>query len=315
MEGESKAKNLASVTKHLGPVALRCLEDDEITEIMLNADGNLWADRLGYGTIHIGTMPLHSAESLIRSVAGYNGTVITAEKPLLETVFPLDGSRFAAQFPPVVKAPTFNLRKRPVKVFNWDEYQEQGFITANQVSAIVTAVHSRRNIVVAGGTNTGKTTLLNTIIFEMAAHDQTERLILLEDNPELKCTAPNHNVYGTGNILTIRDLVRMSLRVSPRRIIVGEVRGEEALDLLMAWNTGHQGGATTVHCNTGESALPRLEDLVAMNPNPPNPMHRLLRQAVHVIVNITHDGHGRKVRSVTEVRGYQGSDYLTEQIA
>src|SRR5580704_3653378 len=224
---------------------------------------------------------------------------------MLEGELPLDGSRFAGQLPPVVSAPTFAVRKRASSVFTLDQYVEQGIMTPEQKQTLCSAIREHQNILVIGGAGSGKTTLTNGLIHEMTCSCPTERIVIIEDTGEIQCAARNAVLFHTTAEVTMTKLLRTSLRMRPDRILVGEVRGPEALDLLMAWNTGHEGGIASLHANNASAALNRLSTLVAMHPNAPRGMiESLIGEAVDVVVHIARTNEGRVVREVLEVTDF-----------
>jgi len=236
-----KTRAKEKLRRDLGPIIEMALADPKTVEIMLNADGKLWQERLGEKMRCIGTMSAGRAEAVIKTIAGFHGKEITRFKPTLEGELPLDGSRFAGQLPPVVYAPTFGIRKKAVSIFSLDEYVQGGIMTEVQCDIIKSAIAAHRNILVIGGTGSGKTTLVNAIINEMVLFDPTERVFIIEDTGEIQCAAENCVQYHTTMEVTMTMLLKTTLRMRPDRILVGEVRGAEALDLLDAWNTGHEG--------------------------------------------------------------------------
>jgi type IV secretion system protein TrbB len=303
-----------TLRRAFGDVAWNALNDPKTVEVLLNADGQLWQERLGEKMKPIGRMGRNYAEAVVRAVAGILGKEVTRFSPLLEGEFPLDGSRFAAQYPPVVPAPTFAIRKKAVAVFTLDDYVSKGIMTALQCALIKETVGQHRNILVIGGTGSGKTTLVNAIIAHMVVNDPTERLILIEDTGEIQCAAVNSVPLHTTPEVTMTMLLRASLRMRPDRILVGEVRGPEALDLLMAWNTGHEGGAATLHANNARAGLKRLEMLVSMHPDSPHPLQPLIAEAVDVVVHIGREEQGRRVKEILQVKGFEDGQYVVEQL-
>ena len=300
--------------RDLGESLLAAISDPCTVEVMLNADGRLWQERLGEPMRCIGVMGQQQAEAVIKTVAGFHGLEITRDRPMLEAEFPLDGSRFAAQLPPVVSAPTFALRKKAVRVMDLDDYVDNGVMTPAQHAAITEAVRAHHNILVVGGTGSGKTTLVNAIIHQMVHCDPEERIFIIEDTGEIQCSAENFVQYHTTPQVGMTGLLRASLRMRPDRILVGEVRGPEALDLLMAWNTGHEGGAATLHANSALSALNRLSMLVSMHPDSPTQIEPLIGDCVHLIVHIERAGHGRRVNQVLRVLGYEHGQYQLQPL-
>lgn len=300
--------------RDMGSECLAALNDPKTVEIMLNADGKLWQERLGEPMKCIGSMRVAQAQAIIETVAGYHGKEVTRQKPILEGELPLDGSRFAGQLPPVVPAPTFAIRKKAVAIFTLDQYVDSGAMTAGQRDVLIEAVRAHRNILVIGGTGSGKTTLVNAIINQMVVNDPTERVFIIEDTGEIQCSAANYVQYHTSIDVSMTALLKTTLRMRPDRILVGEVRGPEALDLLMAWNTGHEGGAATLHANNAKSGLNRLAMLISMHPDAPKPIEPLIGEAVHVVVHISRfEGH-RRVQEILEVSGFDGGRYLTKAL-
>jgi type IV secretion system protein VirB11 len=230
---------------------------------------------------------------------------VTHHKPVLEGELPIDGSRFAGQLPPVVPAPSFSIRKRAVAIFTLDQYVSDGNMTAGHQATLIDAIRAHRNILVVGGTGSGKTTPVNAIINGMIAFDPHERLVIIEDTGEIQCAAENFLQYHTSLEVTMTMLLRTTLRMRPDRIVVGEVRGPEALDLRMAWNTGHEGGAATLHANNARAGLDRLAMLISMHPDSPRPIEPLIGQAVDMIVHIARTPEGRRVQEILDISGYE----------
>jgi len=296
-------RQLEKLQRDFGQVFLAALADPETVEILLNPDGTLWQERLGEKPAQIGSMTRARAESVLRTIAACVLTTITRDKPTIECELPLDGSRFAGQIPPVVPGPTFAVRKPASRVFTLDQYVEAGILTPKEKDFLCSAIRDHRNVLVTGGTGSGKTTFVNSLIGEVTTQYPTERLIIIEDTGELQCAAANYVQYHTSPERTVTDLVRTSLRMRPDRILVGEVRGPEALDLLLAWNTGHEGGIATLHANNAVAGLARLVTLISMNPHAPRFIEPLVGEAVDVLVHIERKegGAGRIVREVLAV--------------
>ncbi len=246
----------------LGPAIARFLEDPAIVEVMLNPDGRLWIDRLSEGLADTGELlSAADGERIVRLVAHHVGAEVHPGSPRVSAELPETGERFEGLLPPVVTAPVFAIRKPAVAVFTLDDYVAAGIMTGDEAAILRQAVAARANILVAGGTSTGKTTLTNALLAEVAK--SADRVIVIEDTRELQCAAPNLVAMRTKDgVATLSDLVRSSLRLRPDRIPIGEVRGAEALDLLKAWGTGHPGGIGTIHAGTSLGALRRLEQLI-----------------------------------------------------
>jgi len=301
-----------------GPQIRALLDDPTVIEIMLNApsdassDGELWVERLGSEMERFGSMPAFQAENLMRTIASSLGLQFTEDSPILECELPFDGSRFEGVGPPVATHPTFSIRKRAIAVFTLDDYVEQGIMSEAQREAIQDAVHRRYNIVIAGGTGSGKTTLTNAVVRYISDVFSNERQIILEDTRELQCTSKNRVMMKTskdkGVDLTL--LVKTSLRLRPDRVIVGEVRDVAALDLLDVWNTGHPGGVVTLHANDALSALSRLERLVFRAAKVP--LKDLIGEAVDLVIFIEKHNGSRRIKEIMRVLGYDGAEYQTE---
>jgi P-type conjugative transfer ATPase TrbB len=259
---EAVARGARMLRTALGPDIAGFLEDPAVVEVMLNPDGRLWIDRLSEGLSETGaTLVPADGERIIRLVAHHVGAEVHSGAPRVSAELPGTGERFEGLLPPVVSAAAFSIRKPAVAVFTLDDYAANGIMTTAQAKVLRMAVAERRNILVAGGTSTGKTTLTNALLAEVAKSD--DRVVLIEDTRELQCQARNLVALRTKDgVATLSDLVRSSLRLRPDRIPIGEVRGAEALDLLKAWGTGHPGGIGTIHAGTALGALRRLEQLI-----------------------------------------------------
>ena len=259
---EAISRSARMLRTALGPAIALWLEDPDVVEIMLNPDGRLWIDRLASGLVDTGERLLPSdGERIVRLVAHHVGAEVHAGSPRVSAELPETGERFEGLLPPVVTAPAFAIRKRAVAVFTLDDYVAAGIMCARQAETLRAAVVDRCNILVAGGTSTGKTTLTNALLAEVAK--TADRVVVIEDTRELQCKAQNLVGLRTKDgVASLSDLVRSSLRLRPDRIPIGEVRGAEALDLLKAWGTGHPGGVGTIHAGSALGALRRLEQLI-----------------------------------------------------
>jgi type IV secretion system protein TrbB len=246
----------------LGPAIAAWLEDPGVVEVMLNPDGRLWVDRLTEGLIDTGErLTAVDGERVVRLVAHHVGAEVHSAAPRVSAELPESGERFEGLLPPIVAAPAFAIRKPAVAVFTLDDYVAAGIMSADEADVLRRAVEKRRNVLIAGGTSTGKTTLVNALLAEVAK--TTDRVVLIEDTRELQCKSPNLVALRTKDgVASLSDLVRSSLRLRPDRIPIGEVRGAEALDLLKAWGTGHPGGIGTIHAGSALGALRRLEQLI-----------------------------------------------------
>lgn len=246
----------------LGPLLLARLDDPAVGELMVNPDGRVWVERFDVGLVDTElVISAADAERVMRLVAHHVGAEVHAGRPRLSAELPGTGERFEGQMPPVVTAPTFAIRKQAREVFTLDDYVRTGVMDASQALILWDAVRERRNILVVGQTSSGKTTLVNALLEKVA--QTSDRVIVCEDLRELQCPAPNLVTLRTlEGVVTLTDLVRSTLRLRPDRIIIGEVRGPEALDLVKAWGTGHPGGIGTLHAGSAIGALLRLEQLI-----------------------------------------------------
>ena len=298
-------ERLINNLKHnLGPVIMNALADEEVVEIMLNPDGKLWIERQGKGMEVCGSIPAQQGMLIISLVASWMRQTVSWESPVVEGSLPVDGSRFEGLVPPLVTGPSFTIRKKASRIFTLQEYLEAEIISPDVHKAICSAVSCRKNILVVGGTGSGKTTLVNAIIHEMSISVSDDRLIIIEDTAELQSASEN-TVFMRSNPyigIGIGQLVSVTLRYRPDRILVGEVRTGAALELLKGWNTGHPGGVATVHANSASEGLSRLGNLVAEAIA--QPMPSLIGEAVDFIIFITKTRDGRRVTQVTHVLGY-----------
>jgi P-type conjugative transfer ATPase TrbB len=296
----------------MGPAIAAALQDPDVIEVLLNPDGTLWTDRLSTGRAPTGlTMSPADAERIIKVIAHHVGAEVDRRTPLLSAELPETGERFEGLLPPVVAAPSFAIRKRASLVFTLDGYVEAGILAAHQAVFLRAAVRERRNIIIAGGTSTGKTTLANALLDEVAKTG--DRVIILEDTRELQSLSDDQVPLRTKpGVASMAELVRSTLRLRPDRIVIGEVRGPEALDLLKAWGTGHPGGIATVHAGSAMGALHRLEQLIqeAVIAVP----RALIAEAIDVIIFIAGRGGARRVRDIVRVTGLDPDGYRLEPV-
>ncbi|ATW05289.1 P-type conjugative transfer ATPase TrbB [Sphingorhabdus sp. YGSMI21] len=285
----------------LGPAVALWLEDANVIEVMLNPDGRLWIDRLGAGICDTGDeMSAAEGERIIRLVAHHVGVEIHSGCPRVSAELPETGERFEGLIPPVVASPSFAIRKPAVAVFSLADYVHKEIMTAEQANILRRAVADRQNILVAGGTSTGKTTLTNALLAEVAK--TSDRVVLIEDTRELQCASPNLVALRTKDgVATLSDLVRSALRLRPDRIPIGEVRGAEALDLLKAWGTGHPGGIGTIHAGTAIGTLRRMEQLIqeAVVTVP----RALIAETINIIAVLVRTSSGRRLAELARVDG------------
>lgn len=298
---EGFARGARMLRTALGPAIARYLDDASIVEVMLNPDGRLWIDRLSEGLSDTGErLSAADGERIVRLVAHHVGAEVHAGSPRVSAELPETGERFEGLLPPVVAAPAFAIRKPAVAVFTLDDYVAAGIMSTAQAVALRQGVAARANILVAGGTSTGKTTLTNALLAEVAK--SADRVVIIEDTRELQCAAPNLVAMRTKDgVASLSDLVRSSLRLRPDRIPVGEVRGAEALDLLKAWGTGHPGGVGTIHAGSAIGALRRLEQLIqeAVITVP----RALIAETIDLVAVLSGRGSARRLVELARVEG------------
>jgi P-type conjugative transfer ATPase TrbB len=308
-----RLRQAESLYHALGPLVSDALARPDVVEVMANPDGSLWVDRAGVGRERIGRIEPSAAETTIRLLASHMGETVNPDRPAVAGVLPRSGERFQGVLPPLADRPVFTIRKRATTVFTLDDYVSKGILSAPRAAFIRQAVVDRKNILVAGGTGSGKTTFVNAILAEPAF--RTDRIVLIEDTKELQCPAEDKVELLAKNTeprVTMTELLRMTLRLRPDRIIIGEVRGGEALALLKAWNTGHPGGVATIHANSASDALRRIEDLVG------EASHIIPRRSIASAVNFvafikrTSTAPGRQVSDIVEVTGISGEDYTLD---
>ena len=309
LKAEAISRGARMLRTALGPAIATWLEDPVVVEVMLNPDGHLWVDRLTEGLADTGErLSAADGERIVRLVAHHVGAEVHPASPRVSAELPETGERFEGLIPPVVAAPAFAIRKPAVAVFTLDDYVAANIITTRQADFLRDSIVKHRNVLVAGGTSTGKTTLVNALLAEVAK--TSDRVVLIEDTRELQCRARNLVALRTKDgVASLSDLVRSSLRLRPDRIPIGEVRGAEALDLLKAWGTGHPGGIGTIHAGSALGALRRLEQLVqeAVVTVP----RALIAETINVIAVLAGRGCERRLIELARVEGLGPSgDYV-----
>ncbi|MBI3760124.1 MAG: P-type conjugative transfer ATPase TrbB [Deltaproteobacteria bacterium] len=294
--------------RQLGPQLLAAIADPAITDIIVNEDGRVWCEAHGKGLFAAGfVLPESHRESLIGTVAATLGTTADNDHPIVEGELPIERIRFEGLMPPVVQRPCFAMRKPAQVLYTLDDYIRDGIVTEAQAEVFRDATRRRWNIAIAGGTGSGKTTFAGALINEMVAgSDQSERYVIIEDTLEIQCRAENLVQLHTSGAADLTRLVRATMRLRPDRIIIGEVRGAEALALLKAWLTGHPGGVTTIHANSAKAALTRLSSLVQEAGVPPQP--ELIVETINLIAFIVRTSRGRKVTELMRLESYNARE-------
>ena len=298
------------------------LDRSEISEIMVNGYQQIFVERKG--RLERTSRSFDSEEHLravIDRMVRSSGRRVDQSSPMVDARLP-DGSRLNVVLPPLaVDGPSITIRKFTAQHLTSSDLVERGALSSEAADFLAQAVSQRRNIIVSGGTGTGKTTMLNVLSSHIA---RSERVVTVEDAVELQLDMPNiirlesrpANTEGAGAV-TIRDLVRNSLRMRPDRIVVGEVRGAEALDMLQAMNTGHDGSLSTLHANNPRDAIRRLETMVLLGgvDLPLRAIREQVASAVDLIVQLTRGADGsRFVSSITEVVGLEGDVVSTAEL-
>ena len=302
-----------------GPLE-RLLDDDTVSEIMVNGAHDIWVERAG----RLHKTPVRFTDEshlrrIISKIVAQVGRRIDEASPMVDARLP-DGSRINATIPPLsLTGALLTIRKFSKERLDMDALVKRGSLTPETVDLLQRCVRARLNILISGGTGSGKTTLLNAL---SASIPDDERILTIEDAAELQLVqrhvlrleARPKNIEGEGEI-TIRDLVRNALRMRPDRIVVGEVRGPEALDMLQAMNTGHDGSITTVHANTPRDALARVETMVMMAGYelPLRAIREQIASALDLVLQIERMNDGtRRIVAITEVQRME-SDVITLQ--
>jgi type IV secretion system protein TrbB len=310
---ERKARLVEMVRRYAGPDIANRFDDDDVTDILVNEDCSVLEDRLSTGKRIFTTIDRDRVEAMINVIADMAGEIVNADNPILECEL-FNGARFEAVVPPVVSSPIFALRTHSARRRTLDDYVNDGIMTTKQRDYLGGATHERWNIVASGATKAGKTTLLNALAEEVSVVWPADRILVMQQVNELRFAVEDVVYLRVAKNVDFQALLRATLRLRPDRIVVGEVRGGEALDMLKAWNTGHDGGLATLHANSTQAALSRLEDLVLEVSN--SPMERTISEAVNVVVQIVRDGTSRRISEISRVLGYdhKSRKYIVENV-
>lgn len=281
------------------------LVDDTVTDIQVNPDKNIWFKRKGSGYECVGVMDYESCESFVNAIAHMSDQYLNPELPVIDDSLPFNNERINIKVPPIVSSSAFDIRKPSPLIITLDEYRGSGIISGKQFDVIVQGVSERKNILVAGSPGSGKTTLTNAILARVAeVSPPGHRVIILEDKEELKCNVDNALYLRESMTVNMNKLLWVAMRSSPDRIVVGEVRNGNALDMLKAWNTGCPGGVSTIHSNSASATLQRVVDLACeATPNPPI---ELICEAIDYVIYIDSGPGMKNERLVTEIVSVDG---------
>ncbi len=296
----------------LGPAVLKALSDPGVNEIMLNPDGRLYFDEKGTVTCR-GTLDRGLAEAAVRTMASLRGCELDPLRPVVSGTLPLDGSRFEGLLPPLCDGPSFSIRRHTASALTLADLEKQGVLDGEQRLCLSDCLKERRSIIICGPTGSGKTTFLNALLKELAQQEPRCRVISLEDTRELSLPFDNKLALLTTERADLSVLLRSSLRLNPDRIIIGEIRGAEALDLVDALTTGHEGGMATLHAGSVQQALKRFCLLVSRHKSAPRFIEPTVAQALDVIVVLS-PAPARAVREIACVRGCAAGEFVLETL-
>ena len=308
---DKKISDLAKMLWREFDIIAPYLRDETTIEIMLNPDGNIWVEQIGKPMFSIGEMSLYNAQSLFATIAHSMGKTIDNRHPCLEGTLLINDARFEGFYPPVSSAPTFAIRKKPKKICSLDDFK----LTENQKSTMITWVKERKNILVVGGTSSGKTSFSNAFIDLMAQFTPDDRIVILETLDEIQCRAKNYSKLIETMDVTMNQLLRGVMRYRPDRIIVGEVVDAAALSMLKAWNTGHDGGLCTIHADSALEGFDRLYDLIEESGiNMSERVNRLIGRAIDGVVFLKREQGVRVVKEVANVTEFNGSEFVLDYV-
>lgn len=316
---ESQHRLYEKLYRDLGSAMVGFLENTDINEIMVNPDGQVWTDSMQYGQRPMFSIDRAQAFSIINDLAGIHNFVVNERFPRLEAELPfykaMRGERFTGQVPPIVAAPSFTIRKKSSTIFTLQDYIASGRLTNKQADVLSTLVAEHKNILVCGGPGSGKTTVTNALIINMVEMNPNQRVVILEDLPELRCSAANQVSMLTSMEVTMQGLLRAAMRMRPDRILIGEVRGGEALDMLKAWNTGCPGGICTIHANDCKAALQRVIDL-AMEAGLKIPPYQLVKQTIDAVVSVDRVGHEKGfIQEILSLEDVRNDEFIFKKLA
>ncbi|EBD9523542.1 P-type conjugative transfer ATPase TrbB [Salmonella enterica] len=308
---DKKISDLAKMLWREFDIIAPYLRDETTIEIMLNPDGNIWVEQIGKPMFSIGEMSLYNAQSLFATIAHSMGKTIDNRHPCLEGTLLINDARFEGFYPPVSSAPTFAIRKKSKKIFTLDDFK----LSENQKNTLIEWVKTRKNILIIGGTSSGKTSFANAVIDLMALFTPDDRIVILETLDEIQCRVKNHSKLIETMEVTMNQLLRGVMRYRPDRIIVGEVVDAAALSMLKAWNTGHDGGLCTIHADSAIDGFDRLYDLIEESGiNMSERVYRLIGRAVDGVVFLKKTNDGKVVEEMANVTEFNGSEFVLDYV-
>lgn len=293
-----------------GPIISTALQNEHVNEIMLNSDGSIYVEDQLAGMNKVGSLSYNEAETILRTLASLINREINQHSPIISGEIPYNGSRFEGLLPPLVPFPVFSIRRHNSLALPLQQLSEIGLLNAESYHILHQAVQQRRSLIISGSTGSGKTTLLNALIYDIP---HQERLIVIEDTPEIRINARNHTNMYTNEFVDMSVLLRSALRLRPDRIIVGEVRGAEALDLVDALSTGHRGSMATLHAGSITQALQRLTLLISRHPAAPRMIEPTLASALDLIVQLDPQPQ-RQVSTIAQITGFSDGHFCLNEI-
>jgi len=312
------ARVMDKLRRELG-FMLPFLEEENVQEILVNPNGAVFVDRAGQDRVLEGYVAASKIASLLATVASSLNTTISRERPYIDGVLILDGSRISGEIPPTVTAPSMRIRKHAKLVAPLSYFVETGTMTQVQLEAIQAAIKAKRNIVIVGSTGSGKTFLANSVLRELSELCPADRVITMEDTAELRLSSADSLSWVTSPEVDLQLMLKRVLRATPDRIVIGEVRGGEAYQLLKMWGTGHGGGLCTIHSDKGAlDGLARLERMCGESPEVVGMgrswIQQLVGDVVHLLINITKESGGRTIPRHVSVSGFDEAEgaYRTE---
>ena len=300
LEIEKKQRKM-NILQKLGTDISNKLEDKNITEIMLNPDGKVWIEEFGKEAYESDMkISIDNAISLMKLLASYNNTFFDSKHPIINVILPT-GDRFSGLGYGIVEnSASFSIRKKPNKIYTLEDYLQQEVITKKQKEYLEEAIKNKENIIIVGGTSSGKTTFVNALLNVL--RNLADRVLILEDTPELQCSAKNKVIMRTTEEIKMIDLVRTTMRYNPDRIIVGELRdGFTTNELLKVWNSGHGGGFATIHANNCLAGIQKLKQYLSEVVS--SDQSEIILESIDVLVSLVKDPetNRRKVKEIKKI--------------